>query len=31
LDDVEGRVGFPQFDPQKSRFHFTLGMNFGDL
>jgi outer membrane protein insertion porin family len=31
LNDVEGRDGFPAFDPQRSRFHFTLGMNFGDL
>ncbi len=31
LDDREGRTGFPPFDTQRSRFHFTMGMNFGDL
>jgi outer membrane protein insertion porin family len=31
LDDRDGREGFPPFDAQRSRFHFTLGMQFGDL
>lgn len=31
LDDRDGRDGFPTFDQQRSRFHFTLGMQFGDL
>ncbi len=31
LDDREARAGFPLFDAQRSRFHFTMGMQFGDL
>lgn len=31
LDDRDAREGFPPFDAQRSRFHFTLGMQFGDL
>jgi outer membrane protein insertion porin family len=31
LDVREARAGFPLFDAQRSRFHFTMGMQFGDL
>lgn len=31
LDDRGARDGFPTFDAQRSRFHFTMGMQFGDL
>jgi outer membrane protein insertion porin family len=31
LGDGYTRDGYPAFDTQRSRFHFTLGMQFGDL
>jgi len=31
LDDINRGSEFPAFDSQRSRFHFTMGMQFGEL